>query len=96
MVSVLGIGPKVCGFKAGQGQCIFKGDKNLFVQRGSKTVSRVARFYGMLKNLRVWFTLVLKFVLPFIACFNHLKPNGNYMCQPLTISNCEFCIVGSV
>jgi hypothetical protein len=28
MVSVLAIGPKIRGFKAGQGQLIFKGDRN--------------------------------------------------------------------
>jgi hypothetical protein len=40
MVSVLAIGSKVCGFKPGQGQWIFNGDKNpqhAFLERGSKS-----------------------------------------------------------
>jgi hypothetical protein len=41
-VSVLAIGPKVCGFKLSQGRWIFKGDKNLqnaFLWRGNKTLA---------------------------------------------------------
>jgi hypothetical protein len=50
IVSVLATGPKVRGFKPGQGRWIFKGD-NAFLRRGSKAVKpHVARFY-MLKIL---------------------------------------------
>jgi hypothetical protein len=39
---------KVCGFKLGQGQWIFKGDKHQeqdFLQKGSKAVSRMVIIY---------------------------------------------------
>jgi hypothetical protein len=53
MVSVLAIGPKVRRFRPSQVDGFFKGDKNpqhAFLQRGSKAVGPMTRFYGMLKN----------------------------------------------
>jgi hypothetical protein len=45
VVSVLAIGPKVRGFKPGQGRWIFKGDKNPkhdFLLRGSETFGPIS------------------------------------------------------
>jgi hypothetical protein len=51
VVSAFAIGPKVCGFKLGQGNGLFKGDKirsTLSSRMGSKAgLSHVVRFYGM-------------------------------------------------
>jgi hypothetical protein len=56
VVKVLAIGPKVHRFKPGQGQWIFKGDKNPlhgFLQRGSKAVGpKSYEFMACLRSLQ--------------------------------------------
>jgi hypothetical protein len=71
MVSMLAIGPEVCGFKPSQGQWIFKGDANLqhtFLRRGSKAVGPCCEILQHAKNLFTIWTKILcksKFIISF-------------------------------